>query len=116
MLQRLSLGFSFDVERQFLVKNWLVDAEKTEVAHLWAAVNVWLEYQSCLLVEFKNPTVEHGRAGYHAQLCRVMQQATLNVLWAGLIITSVLFCNSNKQQTWRISTKDVLRTGDLCIV
>ena len=34
---------------QVLVKNWLVDAEKTEVAHLWAAVNVWLKYQSCLV-------------------------------------------------------------------
>ena len=34
---------------QVLVKNWLVDAEKTEVAHLWAAVNVWLKYRSCLV-------------------------------------------------------------------
>ena len=35
---------------QVLVKNWLVGAEKTEVAHLWAAVNVWLKYRSCLVV------------------------------------------------------------------
>ena len=35
---------------QVLVKNWLVDDEKTEVAHLWAAVNVWLKYRSCLVV------------------------------------------------------------------
>ena len=35
---------------QVLVKNWLVGAEKTEVAHLWAAVNVWLKYQSCLVI------------------------------------------------------------------
>ena len=34
---------------QFLVKTWLVDAEKTEVAHLRAAVNVWLKYRSCLV-------------------------------------------------------------------
>ena len=34
---------------QVLVKNWLVGAEKTEVAHLWAAVNVWLKYRSCLV-------------------------------------------------------------------
>ena len=32
-----------------LVKNKLVDDEKTEVAHLWAAVNVWLKYRSCLV-------------------------------------------------------------------
>ena len=36
---------------QVLVKNWLVDDEKTEVAHLWAAVNVWLKYRSCLVLE-----------------------------------------------------------------
>ena len=36
---------------QVLVKNWLVGAEKTEVAHLWAAVNVWLKYRSCLVGE-----------------------------------------------------------------
>ena len=36
---------------QVLVKNWLVGAEKTEVAHLWAAVNVWLKYRSYLAVE-----------------------------------------------------------------
>ena len=35
---------------EVLVKNWLVNAEKTEVAHLSAAVNVWLKYRSCLVV------------------------------------------------------------------
>ena len=51
------LGFCFwcwtisrcTIFMQVLVKNWLVDAEKTEVAHLWAAVNVWLKYRSCLV-------------------------------------------------------------------
>ena len=47
---------------QVLVKNWLVGAEKTEVAHLWAAVNVWLKYQSCLVVKlFKSAVRILGR-------------------------------------------------------
>ena len=42
---------------QVLVKNWLVGAEKTEVAHVWAALNVWLKYRSCLVLH-RGRTVE----------------------------------------------------------
>ena len=48
---------------QVLVKNWLLDAEKTEVAHLWDAVNVWLKYRSCLEPLFKSNSFGDAELG-----------------------------------------------------
>ena len=71
---------------QVLVKNWLVDAEKTEVAHLWAAVNVWLKYQSCLVVNCsafaKTPSLSNLTKGlfmlqFAFSLCRCENAETL---------------------------------------
>ena len=56
----------------FLVKNWLVDAKKTEMAHLWAAVNVWLKYLSCLvelLLSFIVLVIITFNYYYHLPIC-----------------------------------------------
>ena len=45
---------------QVLVKNWLVGTGKTEMAHLWTAVNVWLKYRSGLVVRLSHSTNLNG--------------------------------------------------------